>query len=340
MKTKMAKLKSQLLCVLFFHAFAHAGAAAAPQKAPAVPATMLRAAQVANETPLDQTRRILLGPDGNYYVLDAGNNRVVVLSPAWSFVRQISSAGQGPGELFDPQDFALDRRGNVFVIDGKKRLQGFAPDGRHFGTLGYKAECLALAVNGRGEYLLSQPELGALVTVYGPGGDLRRSFGSLKGGDGFYRTVGNRVHIAVTKDDEVYVSLDHQGILQKYDAGGKLLWETPIPGEQVERMRNLFWSDSMDKSKYGVVITTVHSRVPAFYVAFNLFLDEQRRRIYVPLNDGSIYVSEVNGKPVQFIRQPPGAVDFYSSVITDGRGQLVATSRWRGILRITPGQPA
>ncbi|MGI9107609.1 MAG: 6-bladed beta-propeller [Pyrinomonadaceae bacterium] len=331
---------NRLLKVLLAHTFALTAVSALAEPLLPVPAVTLRATQVARDVPLDQSRRILVGPDGNYYVLDAGNNRLVVLSSDWKFVRQISAAGQEPGALFDPQDFALDRQGNIFVIDGKKRLQGFTPDGRHLGTINYQAECLALAVNARGEYLLSQPELGALVTVYGPHGGVLRSFGKLNNGEGRYRNVANRVHLVVTSQDEVYVSLDHQGVLQKYDATGRLLWETAIPGEEVERLRGIFWSDDPNKSKHGVVITTVHSRVPAFYVAFNLFFDESRRQLYVPLNDGSIYVADAGGKPLKFMKQPRGTVDFYSSVATDRQNRLVATSRYRGILLITPARPA
>jgi len=333
------KLPQVLISFTLAHTFMPATPAAA-QKTQPIPETTLRATQVARDIPLDQSKRVLVGPDANYYVLDAGNNRIVVMSPDWKFVRQISAAGQEPGALFDPQDFALDRQGNIFVIDGKKRLQGFTPTGKHLGTITYRAECLALAVNGRGEYLLSQPELGALVTVYSPSGEVRRSFGQLKNGEGRYRSVANRAHLAVTRADEVYVSLDHQGILQKYDAAGRLLWETAIPGDQVERLRGIFWSDDENKSKYGVVITTVHSRVPAFYVAFNLFLDDTRRQLYVPLNNGSIYVADADGKPIKFLKQPRGAVDFYSSVVTDKQNRLVATSRFRGVLLITPARPA
>jgi DNA-binding beta-propeller fold protein YncE len=301
--------------------------------------TTLRASFISKDVPVDRARRILIGPDGNFYVLDSGNNRVVVLSPTGSLLRQISEVGQGPGELIDPYDLASDRQGNVFVIDSRNRVQGFSPQGEFLGAFGYQGECLALAVNSRREFFLSLPERGSLVTVYGPTGDYRRSFGQLKGGDGAYRNVANRAHIFVTRSDEVYVSLDHQGVLQKYDAGGKLLWETAIPGEQVERLRQIFWSADLNKSKHGIALTTSYSRIQAFYVAFNVFYDEPRRQLYVPLNDGSIYVTDANGKPVRFMKQPPGSVDFYNSVVVDGRGRVVATSVWRGVLQIAPAKP-
>jgi len=303
-----------------------------------VPEATLRARPVELDTPTDRVRRILVGPNSNFYLLDSGNNRILIFSPTWKFVRQISEIGQGPGELFDPYDAAVDRAGNVYVVDAKQRVQRFSAEGKFFGGFKYKGECLAIAVNGRGESLLSQPESGSLVSVYGPNGDYRRSFGSLKtGGTGRSGVVANRVHMFVNRRDDVYVSFDHLGVLQKYDASGRLQWEEPIPGEQAQKLRNIFWSDATDKSKYGMVLTTSYSSFPAFLVSFSLFLDESRNRLYVPLNDGSIYVADARGKPVQFLKQP-GSTDFYNSIAVDTRGSLIVTSVWKGIFLIMPAR--
>jgi DNA-binding beta-propeller fold protein YncE len=330
------------LTVLFLHLLI--ATATFGQKAsgkPPVQETVLRADLMAIDTPFDKIRRVLLGPDGNSYVLDSGNHRVVVLSPKLAFVRQISEVGQGPGELFVPIDFALDRAGNVYIIDSKKRVQWFSPQGKFLGGFRFEGECLAMAVNGRREILLSQPGLGALVAVYDTGGNHRRSFGSLKpAGDPHYQAVANRVHLHVARDDNVYVSFDHQGLLQKYDADGQMLWEAKIPGEQVERMRRTFWSDEPDKSKQGIVLTTAESGISAFYVAFNIFFDESRRRLYVPLNDGSIYVADAAGKPMQLMKQPTGSINFYKSIAVDSQGRLLATGYWKGLYLIYPGRPA
>ncbi len=341
---QMMRLKHNILSVFLMQIFALIGSAQAAQKgalgATPVPETILQARPVEFGTPTDRMRRILIGPNGNYYVLDAGNNRILIFSSSWKFVRQISEIGQGPGALFDPYDMAVDRGGNVYVIDSRHRVQGFSASGKFFGSFQYKGECLAIAVNGRGEFLLSQPESGSLIAVYGPNGDYRRSFGSLKtGGDKRFRNVANRVHLFVTSKDDVYVSFDHLGLLQKYDAAGQLQWETAIPGEHVERLRNVFWSDATDKSKYGLVQTTSYSGIPAFFVSFNVFVDEFRNRIYIPLNDGSIYVADARGKPVRFLKQPRGALDFYNSIVVDSFGKLLATSVWRGVFLITPARP-
>jgi hypothetical protein len=301
---------------------------------------LLRADRIVPSARLDRVLRILPGPDGNLYVLDGGNHRIVVFTTGWRFVRQISEVGQGPGELFDPYDFAIDRAGNVYAIDARKRVQWFSPEGKFLGSFGYEAECLSLAVNGSGEIMLSQPGLGSLVTVYGTDGRKRRSFGAIKpAGDPRHQAVANRVHLSVTGDDQVYLSFDHLGVLQKYDRNGRLLWESAIAGQQVERMRQIFWSDTSEKSQFGVVLTTKDSGIAAFYVALNIFFDKSSSLLYVPLNDGSIYVADATGKPVRLMKQPQGAINFYNSVAVDSKGRLYAASVPKTIYMITVARP-
>jgi hypothetical protein len=300
---------------------------------------VLRADRIVTPTPVDRVLRMLPGPDGNLYVLDNGNHRVVVFTAGWRFVRQISEVGQGPGELFDPYDFAIDRAGNIYVIDARKRVQWFSPGGKFLGSFRYSAECLSIAVNKSGEIMLSQPGLGSLMTVYGTDGKPRRSFGALKpAGDSRYQAVANRVHFSVD-DDYIYVSFDHLGILQKYDPAGRLIWESPIAGQQVERLREVFWSDAPEKSKLGVVFTTKESGLAAFYVAFDIFLDKSRGLLYVPLNDGTIYVADAVGKPVRLMKQPQGAINFYNSIAVDSKGRLYVASVSKNIFLITVARP-
>lgn len=295
-----------------------------------------QARRVTLSAPLDRVRRLAIGPDDNVYVLDAGNNRVVVFSATWQFLRQIAEVGQGPGELIDPYDLAVGKTGHVYVIDAMKRVQVFAADGNFLASFRYEYECLAIAVNRKGEILLSEPGRGMLITVYGPEGKIRRTFGTLKTGSRpEYKVVANRTHIAVSDSDEIYVSFDHLGILQKYDANGVLLWEREMRGNRIEAMRKMFWSDTAEKSKYGIVFTTNDSRIPAFYVCFSISVDYRQGQLYLPLNDSSIYVADIRGEAVAVIRPEKEAVQFYNSIVVDRQSRVFASSVWWGIYRIS-----
>ncbi|NKB68638.1 MAG: hypothetical protein GKR89_16365 [Candidatus Latescibacteria bacterium] len=80
-----------------------------------------------------------VGPDGQFYVLDGGNARVVVFDAEGNYLTQWGRQGAGAGEFdFDSGttfstakvyfgDIAVDDEGFVYVLDKYERIQKFAP---------------------------------------------------------------------------------------------------------------------------------------------------------------------------------------------------------------------
>ncbi|MFL5731561.1 MAG: DUF2298 domain-containing protein, partial [Chloroflexia bacterium] len=87
-------------------------------------------------------RGIAVGPDGDLYVTDTGNKRVLVFDTNGSPKRQISSGASPdrvapqypfnkPGELNEPVGVAVDKSGNVYVADtNNHRIQKFDAAGK------------------------------------------------------------------------------------------------------------------------------------------------------------------------------------------------------------------
>jgi hypothetical protein len=66
----------------------------------------------------------------NLYVLDAGNNRVLVFDAKGKFVRRIGKKGGGPGELLSPVGLAITRDGYIAITDlGRPAISLFKTDG-------------------------------------------------------------------------------------------------------------------------------------------------------------------------------------------------------------------
>ncbi len=73
---------------------------------------------------------IKLGNDGNLYISDTGNYRVMVITPDGKFVRSIGVAGNGPGQFARPKGIALDKNNNLYVVDAAfNNVQVFLPTG-------------------------------------------------------------------------------------------------------------------------------------------------------------------------------------------------------------------
>jgi 6-bladed beta-propeller len=61
--------------------------------------------------------RVAFDREGNLYVLDRQNFRVVVVDPEGNLVREVGSEGDGPGELRFPLGFVVAPDGGIAVLD-------------------------------------------------------------------------------------------------------------------------------------------------------------------------------------------------------------------------------
>jgi len=75
-------------------------------------------------------RGIDVGPEGNVYVTDTGNNRVQVFDAQGKFLRVFGVAGDGDGQLREPVGIAVGANGEIFVADTwHRRIQVFNSGG-------------------------------------------------------------------------------------------------------------------------------------------------------------------------------------------------------------------
>ncbi len=80
---------------------------------------------------------LAIGPDGDLYVSDQGNHRIVVVrpptpdAPEGEVVRVLGGPGSAPGRFDDPEDIVFDAAGRLIVADGGNgRLQVLDLQGR------------------------------------------------------------------------------------------------------------------------------------------------------------------------------------------------------------------
>ncbi len=120
--------------------------------------------------------------DGQIYVLDRGNSRILVFDRAGTFVREIG--GDGAGALGLPAGFDVAADGTIWVADTRNhRVEVFAPDGtsRVIGEAGVGPTHLnaprALALDGHGQVFVVDAG-NARIQVFAVDGRHLRSFGS------------------------------------------------------------------------------------------------------------------------------------------------------------------
>ena len=140
------------------------------------------------DTPFYRPRAIALAPNGDIFVLDEGNDRIVVFDRDGSPLRQFGRAGQGPGEFQDPDAIAVvggtvvvhqgrQRRIGVFSVEGAQLVDHVLEDNLGWGgMIGF--EDALIVVNARGTPLPIRPGQGVprtpwVVGVYAPDGSER-----------------------------------------------------------------------------------------------------------------------------------------------------------------------
>lgn len=74
---------------------------------------------------------LALDGEGNLFVTDTGNARILMFDSQGTYLRSYSSRGLAPGLVARPKGIAVDREGNLFVVDASfENVQIFDPDGR------------------------------------------------------------------------------------------------------------------------------------------------------------------------------------------------------------------
>jgi len=106
---------------------------------------------------LDNPKAIAADDDGNIWVVDSGNHRLVVLDPDGKVIRIVGESGTQDGRFRHPSDIELYKN-KVYVADtGNERIQVFSATGtflsswekRTGGRKGHLDEPVALAVSQR-----------------------------------------------------------------------------------------------------------------------------------------------------------------------------------------------
>jgi len=83
-----------------------------------------------DEGELFMPSNIAVDADGNVYVSDTGNARVLKYDPRGRYAKQVGARGTSPGQFVRPKGIAVDRERQLYVVDAAfENVQIFDPDG-------------------------------------------------------------------------------------------------------------------------------------------------------------------------------------------------------------------
>lgn len=216
---------------------------------------------------------IAVGRSGTIYVADARANRVLMLGPEGRVIQTIGREGQGPGEFSRPSAIAQGDTGLVVFDAGNARVELFSPDGQFRASYPVPPEALAgpISICGDGSMLVAS--MGAdssLALKFGMSGELLNHYGrpiveqltmydfaSMKAriADGAVPDEFRNNVLTVQDDDgRVWVALQTEAEVRRYDAEGRRTLQVVIDDPQIQRAREDFFSRNAETDNPAMIL--------------------------------------------------------------------------------------
>ena len=152
--------------------------------------------------------------NGNFYLTDTGNNRVIKFDKNFKYVSQFGQEGKGPGQFDHPHGIGIDSKGNIYINTlNDPRIQKFTNDGKfikEWGTNGTGPGQLTtplehLKVDSKDRVFIVDSASNPRIQVFDSDGKLLTQLGKWGVGNGEFKKPE---HVAFNEKDEkgtVYV---------------------------------------------------------------------------------------------------------------------------------------
>ncbi len=205
---------------------------------------------------------VRVAPNGNIYVSDWGENLIFVFSPDGELLFTFGGEGNGPGEFggFSPESFAINQKGDVFVLDENEtdageslyRIQVFNAEGvyqREF-PLANNPEIEGMDF-GPDENLYMVDWFGDVILKYAPDGALLDALGAEA------LDFASPQDLAIDDEGYFYVAIWSPDSVMKLDPSGNLVAQFGVDVEDGESA----WPEGAFYSIEGVTVLPDGSRL-------------------------------------------------------------------------------
>ena len=179
-------------------------------------------------TTADQPSDISVGPNGDVYLVDGVNNRVIAFNRRGKIEFSFGKQGTGPGEFKHPLGIGISNQGKVFIADtGNHRIQIFDSKGNFLSMFTVRAgpkekpsdpvDVLASNVK---DYVYVSDNDNHKIKVFDRNGNFQFEWGKFGEGPGDFRYPGI---LAKSENNEIYVVDVLNTRVQKFDPFGNYI---------------------------------------------------------------------------------------------------------------------
>ena len=198
---------------------------------------------------------------GQYFVFDRRGHTVYGIDAEQSSAWRVVEIGAESGRIIDPTAFAIAPNGTFVVADapnGRERIQIFTPGGLRIGGFTVRQRFRPrvtinnLLIGGIGSLqytgtaiLMSQLDLGALISEYTLAGGVNRLIGTLRptgheDDEDLHLALNTGLPLIDPTGGFVFVFQTGEPMFRKYNQRGELIFERRIQGREIDEfMANL-----------------------------------------------------------------------------------------------------
>ena len=165
---------------------------------------------------LNQPRSIAQQANGDYFIADTENHRIVCLGPSGQYKFSFGSYGTSDGQFVHPSAVTVTSQNSIVVGElGSARLQEFNTNGNHVRTFSYDVggSTRSLVSKPNGDFLVSDGITNQVMLVNSNGGKLITKGGMGTGSDQ-YRGIGQ---VAIDDTGAAYVVDSENNRVHVYD---------------------------------------------------------------------------------------------------------------------------
>lgn len=176
---------------------------------------------------LNKPHGVAVDRNGNIYVADSGNNRIVAFDSDGDFLFQFGKKGNKPGEFQAPLGVAVDSRNRIYVADRLlQKLCIFNAGGKKLIREVRVMMPLIPVINSNKVYLTTYGP----IFIYDLQGERLSRWGNRGRKNGEFDFANG---LAVDSKGNVYVSDQNNLRLQALDKDGKVLWAEGKPPKDI-----------------------------------------------------------------------------------------------------------
>ena len=175
------------------------------------------------DAPLSFPETLVVGPNGDLYLLDTNLSSLFAIDSKTGSVKRIC----GAEKLSSPADLAVDRKGNLWVLSAfRSRILKLTSQCDVQKEIVSKSLPRRIATNSFGEVIVLNGAGANLFEIYGPDGNFLRGFGQrLDYKDQTTNSELSDGHIAPDRSGGFFFSFNYPPLIRHYGHRGNLIGE-------------------------------------------------------------------------------------------------------------------